>query len=60
MKTIIKFILTAVASIATVLIAATKIGASHLPVTVSYMAVTILIALAALDYRVGSKSYLTR
>jgi hypothetical protein len=60
MKTTIKFILTAAASIVTALIAATKIDASQLPVTVSYMAVTILIALAALDYRVGSKSYLTR
>jgi hypothetical protein len=45
------------------LIAVTKITAGVLPaipVAASYIAVAILVALVALDYRVGQKSYSAR
>jgi hypothetical protein len=64
MKTNTLNVLLATASIAaTGLIAVTKITAGALPaipVVASYIAVAILVALVALDYRVGQKSYSAR
>jgi hypothetical protein len=60
MKTNTKFILTMIAISAIAIIATTKIDVSYLPATVSYVAVAMLLALAAADYRVGSKSNLAR
>ena len=56
-------IITTVAISAITIIATTKVTASYLAtmaMTVSYLAVAILFALAALDYRVGPKNYSTR
>jgi hypothetical protein len=58
-----KALLAAVAVSALALIALTKMAASIVPMIVigsSYVAVAILFALAALDYRVGPKNYSTR
>lgn len=59
----LNIILTTIAISAIVLITRTKVTGSYLSAaaeTISYIAVAILVALAALDYRVGSKSYSTR
>jgi len=59
----INVLLTTVSITAFGLIAVTKITASVLPaipVVASYIAVAILVALVALDYRVGQKSYSAR
>jgi hypothetical protein len=56
-------ILTTVAISGIVLLATTKGTASFLSamaMTVSYIAIAILVALAVLDYRVGSKNYSAR
>jgi len=58
-----KALLAAVVISAFALIALTKMAASVVPMLVigsSYVAVAILVALAALDYRVGVKNYSAR
>jgi hypothetical protein len=58
-----KVLLATLAISALALVAVTKMAASALPVLViagSYLAVVILFALAALDYRVGPKAYWIR
>lgn len=63
MNTTLKVILTTAAVSATVLVATIKLAAGNLnlmPVAVSYVAVVLLVALTAFDYRVGPKSYVGR
>ncbi len=56
----LSIILTALAISGVVLLVKTEVTGSYLSAvakTVSYLAVAVLVALAALDYRVGSKTY---
>ena len=56
----LSILLTAVAISGVVLLVKTEVTGSYLSAvaqTVSYLAVAVLVALAALDYRVGSKTY---
>lgn len=59
----LKLILTLLTAGSLTLLAATRIDASNLStisISVSYIAVAILIALAVHDYRAGSRSYVGR
>ena len=59
----LKLILATVAASGLALLIANRVAASNLTIisiSVSYVAVAILLALAALDYRLGPKSYRMR
>ena len=60
MKTNIKFILTMLTISAIAIAVTAKIDLSYVPVALSYVTAGVVLAMAAMDNRAGSKNYAAR